>query len=198
VDEPTTRRLGYATPPTVGDLSISRDSSGIRFDLGPLPTSLFVAKLVSWVVCLGLLLGVALSLEHPWRGAMGVGGLSLTAIISIVALARYRHLPRVVGVADGQLFYSDQRTRGVPMGIRPYEVTALIVYRSWWRPWIFELTTVPPAKYMGISATNPVVLLIGLDWRFLDRVRWELSTALGLEGAEQTGEPAAARRSGTS
>ena len=108
-------------------------------------------------------------------------------------VCRYRNIPRCVGVAEGMLYYSDPRTDGAPTGIKPQEVSELRVYRSWWRPWIFELTTLPPAKFASIYTSSPVVILTGSDWRFLDRVRWELSTALGLESPREQSTPAPPR-----
>jgi hypothetical protein len=186
LNEPATSladgKLGYAPPPATTDLTFDRQDGGIRIELGPMSGSLLVATVVPWALWLGILFGLAVMLtsrHDPW-GWLTIAGFSVTAILSLATLSKYRHQPRVVGVVQGQLFYSDARTRGVPMGIARIEIMALRVFRSWW-PWIFQLTTVPPAKLLGVSATHPVVLLIGLDWRFLDLIRRELSLALGLE-----------------
>jgi hypothetical protein len=185
-DKPVATPLPYARPIHAGELDIVRHAeTEMRIDLGPLPTSLFIATVMPWALLTGFLLGFLAwtSARHGgfWRDLLSVSGALVPAVSALVMWSKYRHHPRVVGVAEGQVFYSDARTRGQPMGIRPAEVTALRVYRSWWRPWIFELTTVPAPKWLGISATSPVVLLIGFDWRALDRIRWELSVALGLE-----------------
>lgn len=177
--------LAYAKPLSSSELSVTRDAQGLRFELGPMSTSLLVARIVPWAVCLGLVFCVVLLDRRPLFRLLVFSGMWIPTSVKLWMLCKHRHIARTVGVADGQVFYSDDRTQGVPMGVKPREVTALRVYRSWWRPWIFELTTVPVPRFLGISATNPVILLRGLDWRLLDYLRWELSVALGLEKTNQ-------------
>jgi hypothetical protein len=193
-------RINYAAAPRESDFAVARGVEGeIRFELGPESASLFIARMAPWAVLAGLLLAiVAWRSVHAWNGVIrqsaSIATWLMLSILTLIRLVRGRHTPRAVGIAEGQLFYIDGRTQGQPMGIRPAEVTALRVYRSWWRPWVFELTTVPPAKWLGISATSPVVLLVGLDWQVLDRIRWELSVILGLESISPTTVPNVAPR----
>jgi hypothetical protein len=183
-DDRANSTLNYAAPPSPTDASVSREDGAVRIDLGPMSTPLFLAAVLPWAILVGLGLGVTawwLLESRDWVYLAPAGVPLISAASTLAVLSRHRHQPRVVGVADGQVFYADERTKGSPTGVRPAEVTALRVYRSWWRPWLFHLATVPPPKYMGVSATNPVVLLIGFDRRSLERIRRELAVALGLE-----------------
>jgi len=176
--------LPYATPPATTDLNVVRQEDGIHIDLGPPPLSLLLASIVppTLILAVSLALVACHWIGHNWNWGFGAPliSISVPCLSYILMLCWYRNIPRSVGVAEGMLYYSDAGTGGAPTGIKSREVSELRVFRSWWRPWIFELTTLPPAKFLSIYTSSPVVILTGSDWRFLDRVRWELSNALGL------------------
>jgi len=173
--------LDYAPSARSTDSETARGAEELRFDLGPETTALLIARVLPWCLLAGLAAGACFWSAVARHGLFpGIGlwvPLLTAAATSLWRLARYRHVPRTVGVADGQVFYADARTRGQPFGVRPSEVKALRVQRRWWRPGVFELTTVP-RLILGIGTTNPVVLVYSLDRGSLDKICRELTAAL--------------------
>src|SRR4051794_36020387 len=75
-------RLNYAKPQGAGEFEVHQAAGEIRFDLGPEPRSLFLARIIPWALAGGIAIAAIVASHSPvqtrmWQFVCAVGYLFL-------------------------------------------------------------------------------------------------------------------------
>jgi hypothetical protein len=166
-----TAELTYAAPLARGEALHHHGDDGVRFELGPVSTDIFVTRIVAKALYTTFVASLALRPIPATRWRLLVVGLwALDITVTVLRATRHRLTSRVVGATPDNVFYSGPHTRGELLSIPRSDVESVGVRRSWWRPWVFELVAVRRApRFLSASTKHygPVVLLIDLDYSLL-------------------------------
>jgi hypothetical protein len=179
-DTLTPNTLSYAAsdePAAIGQAC--RDDHGFRIDLGPMPTSIFIAVLLPHAICLGV---IGFGVFDTFRRADGCYHWPMIALglvagtVLLAQVTRYRSVGRTVGGTAEQIYYSGPETWGDAVCIERATVESIGVRRSWWRPWVFELVAIRRKASSTLSGDSEksVVLLLGVNHDAMARLAMEL------------------------
>lgn len=181
-ENPHVGHLTYALPARPEDgTHVHRESDAVRFELGPIPTEIFVTSLIAQALLFIILSASLLASSFPYRSAVTwalVAFWGVELVVTVIRIACHRLTPRVVGATPEHVFYSGPTTGGKVVTLPRAGLESIGVRRSWWRPWVFELVAVSKApQFWTLKSTasrGPLVLLLDLDHAVVSRLAMEL------------------------
>jgi hypothetical protein len=182
--------LAYAPPEAEHAPTTEEHPAGLRIDMGPVPTAMFVGMILPvalFTAIFGGLFGWMLIEAGSLRAreigyVVFLGAFGVFGGVILWQYTRHRGAARVIDVSDGVLRYQGPETGGEVRSLERSRIGGFKVRRDGPRPWLFRLDAVPPpTAFLSLQRSGqPVLLTMHTSGEELRRIAGRLTAALGL------------------
>jgi len=163
-------QLAYAPPVAVHAPTVETDATTgtLRFDLGPMPTSMFVQLIVPSAILLGALATMlgAIVIDsrfprpHDLTSSIILLAFTLGTGVWIWLISRHRGISRVLEVSGRLLLYRGPHTGPIALSVDSQTIEKLKVRRDALRPWLWIMEALlKHPGFLSLQSSKPPVFL---------------------------------------